>query len=63
MRELLCRMLGHHYRYNFPSIPTKCICARCRQKLQFNTEILRWYKVTEFDDKRSDKTLINDWHK
>lgn len=30
--KILCKLLGHKYKYNFPSFPSKCECKRCGKK-------------------------------
>jgi hypothetical protein len=29
INKLLCKILGHRYRYNFGWMPNKCLCKRC----------------------------------
>ena len=71
MKKLVCRLFGHRWRYNFPSQPNKAICKRChrRERMIFNEQLCgslnllgeEW--VEGFDDKRTDKELINKWFK
>lgn len=32
MKKLLCKIIGHNYKYNFTTFPTKCHCTRCGKK-------------------------------
>jgi|688.fasta_scaffold2131635_2 hypothetical protein len=32
MKKLICKILGHKYKYNFVSFPSKCKCTRCGKK-------------------------------
>jgi len=62
--NILCKILGHKWKYNFPthSIPDKAICQRCRQKSELNLKSLKWEKVLGFkNDKRDDKIIIKKW--
>lgn len=64
MKKLICRLLGHDYRYNFPSIPNKCICYRCSAKFEFGLKSLEWSSVNEFfSDRRTDEELKDKWFK
>lgn len=66
--NLICRIFGHSWRYNFPpkSKPSKRICSRCMVKqLRRGWFLGDDYFVTtfNFEDKRTDKELINKWFK
>jgi len=66
MLENLKCLLGHDYRYNFPSIPNRCICARCKAKFELNLRTQKWNRVDSFnikDDTRTDDELIKQWVK
>lgn len=32
MKNLVCKIIGHKYKYNFVSFPSKCSCTRCGDK-------------------------------
>lgn len=32
MKKLICKILGHNYKYNSKTYPTKCNCTRCEKK-------------------------------
>lgn len=32
MKKLICKIIGHKYKYNFVSFPSKCSCTRCGDK-------------------------------
>lgn len=32
MKNLICKLKGHDYSYNFGWMPTKCHCKRCGMK-------------------------------
>lgn len=32
LKEIICRIIGHKYKYNFTWMPTKCHCERCGEK-------------------------------
>lgn len=68
--KIMCKIFEHDWRYNFPvdSSPSKAICARCFLKVKWKGSISgllqMWTEVNKFDnEKRSDKELINKWHK
>lgn len=63
----VCEIAGHDYRYNYPNIPTKCICARCHRKwiADYSGDIIHksvWKEVDTFDGNRSDEDMIANWH-
>ncbi len=32
MKKLICKLLGHRFKYNFGWMPNKCYCSRCGAK-------------------------------
>lgn len=32
MKKLICKLLGHRFKYNFGWAPNKCYCSRCGAK-------------------------------
>ncbi len=32
MKNIICKILGHKYKYNFVTFPSKCTCKRCGTK-------------------------------
>ena len=64
MNKLLCKLFGHKWRYNFLTLPNKCICSRCKRKEQLDLYLLEWSHVESFENEtRSNKELINKWNK
>lgn len=68
MKKILCYLFGHQYRYNFPSLPNKCICARCHKKWLADysrDNLIReelWHEVDNFDgETRTDEELSKKW--
>ena len=62
--KIICKIFDHDWRYNFPSIPNKRICKRCKEKQQLDLLHRKWDKIYTFgEDKRTDKELINKWHR
>lgn len=61
MRELICPVLGHHWKYNFSTMPNKRICVDCklRQEIDLSTRI--WHDGFDNRDERSDYELIRKW--
>lgn len=63
----ICAIEGHQYHYNFSSMPSKCICARCHQKWKANYsgDLVHgevWNEVDAFEgEERSDDELIKKW--
>ena len=57
--SLICRIFGHSWRYNFVTVPSKRICARCGKREGLNLRTLNWTET--FDDDRSDKELVREW--
>lgn len=61
-----CDFFGHDWRYNFPSIPNRAICVRCKCKSELNLHKLEWEPVDKFTftekyDTKTDKELIKKW--
>ncbi len=54
---------NHEWRYNFPSIPNKRICTKCKVKHKLDLEELEWYETSFKTEGRSDEELIKDWVK
>jgi hypothetical protein len=50
---------NHKWKYNFPSLPNRRICKRCRKKEKLNLRTLEW--TDTFVDTRSDEVLIKKW--
>lgn len=67
--KFLCKLFGHKWRYNFPSMPNKRICKRCYEKEETyeldNIYLFDgWIKVPYFENEnRSDKELSGKWVK
>jgi hypothetical protein len=64
MKKLICSVFDHDWRFNFPSIPNKCICNRCGTKMELNLVNLEWEEVKSFNPKLgTDDELKGRWHK
>lgn len=64
IKSLWCYFFGCKFVYNFPSIPSKAICTRCKAKAEFDTKTLEWNEVEKFKDmSRTDEQLIKRWTK
>lgn len=64
MKKLLCKIFGCDWRYNFPSIPSKCICFRCHAKYKINFATLGWDKAESFDPMLgTDEEMKKRWFK
>lgn len=68
MKKILCYLFGHRYRYNFSTLPSKCICARCHKKWKADyskDNLIRselWHEVKSFEgETRTDKELSEQW--
>jgi hypothetical protein len=60
--RVICRFFGHKWKYNFPSIPNKAMCTRCKCKAVLDLKKLEWNNVDAFiGEKRTDKELARDW--
>jgi hypothetical protein len=63
-KNSICDFFGHKWKYNFPSVPNKRICARCYIKEKFNIGTLKYNKVDVFSgETRTNKELIKKWVK
>ena len=59
---IVCKVMGHKFKYNFPSLPNKAICEGCKLKMKLDLNTLEWENVEEFEgEKRSDEELCNEW--
>lgn len=56
---MFCKYLGHRWRFNFPTLPNKRICKRCKEKQQLVLKTLEW--SDKFTDSRTDDELIKKW--
>lgn len=64
MKKIICRIFGCDWRYNFPSIPNKCICKRCHSKAKLNLTTLEWEEIPYFGgDLGTDEEMVNRWFK
>jgi len=62
LHVFMCRFFGHKWKYNFPSIPNKAMCTRCKCKSVLNLKTLEWISVKNFNkEKRTDEQLAWDW--
>jgi hypothetical protein len=59
IKNILCWLLGHDFKYNFPSMPNKRICKRCYKKEKWIKTPYVWNST--FEDTRSNKELASDW--
>lgn len=60
--SLKCRIYGCEWRFNFPSMPNKSICKRCKAKAELNLRTLEWESVSSFDEKLgTDDEIVNRW--
>lgn len=61
--RMFCKLFGHNFRYNFPSLPNKCICKRCNLKMQFDVFTLEWKIVDSFPKTLgTEAELKKRWH-
>jgi hypothetical protein len=61
--NMLCYIFGHNWKYNFPSLPNKAICTRCKIKQELNLHTLEWKNVKKFKcETRIDEELCKDWN-
>lgn len=64
IKRLRCNIIGHQWRYNHPTMPTKAICKNCHTKEKLNTSKLEWEPVLFFNwEQRSDEQLSKMWYK
>lgn len=62
LKIFLCELFGHKWKYNFPTIPNKRICSRCKEKNLLDLHTLKFNKVDKFEnEKRTDDDLIKTW--
>ena len=60
----MCKIFGCDWRYNFLSIPNKCICKRCHSKAKLNLGTLEWEEIISFGgDLGTDEEIANRWFK
>lgn len=62
--SLRCKIWGCKYVYNFPSIPNRAICIKCKRKLELNLKTLEWEFIEKFNtnyDLGTDDELIKRW--
>jgi hypothetical protein len=55
-----CEILGHHWKCNFSTVPSKRICTVCKKRETFDLKKLEWSDKT-FEDPRTDEQLIISW--
>lgn len=60
--SLICKVIGHNWRYNFPNGSNKRICARCKIRQKLDLRMLEW-KESNFPDPRTSEELIQKWFK
>lgn len=59
---VMCCIFGHKWKYNFPSLPNKAICTRCKAKAKLDLHTLDWKSVKTFEgEKRTDDELCRAW--
>ncbi len=66
MKKLFCKIFGHDWRYNFPNMPNKRICARCKKKQQdriLSPYVNGWTDEFVFTSPYEDYQLIEKWFK
>ncbi len=59
MKKRICNLLGHKWRYNFPTMPNKKICKRCKMRGEWLLTMECWSEG--FQDVRSNQELIEKW--
>ena len=60
----LCKLFGHNWKFNFSVLANKCICSKCKLKMELDLSTLEWKEINSFENEsRSDKELINKWIK
>lgn len=61
--ENICEINDHEYLYNFPSLPSKSICKKCKTKWKLNYNTLEWEITDKFNEiLGNDEELIRRWH-
>lgn len=67
IKELLCYLLGHKWKFNRPcGAASKRICERCNKKQYklWDDYVGPYYDTNDFDnEKLSDIDLCKNWHK
>lgn len=61
MKNFKCILTDCDWRYNFPNVPNKRICSKCKKREGLNLVTLQWTNI--FYDSRSDDELIDKWFK
>lgn len=57
-----CKITGHKYLYNFPSMADRCICSRCKEKSELDLHSLEWKIVLKFSRNiGTDEEIIKRW--
>ena len=59
-----CKIWDCKYVYNFPSIPNRAICVRCKRKLELDLKNIKWNFVERFNtsiDLGTDEEIIKRW--
>ena len=59
-----CKNNSCDFVYNFPSIPNRAICVRCKRKIELNLRTLEWSFVEKFNttfDLGTDEELVKRW--
>ena len=63
-KTFLCDLLGHKLRYNFATLPSKCICKRCGMKWEKPRPTGTWLIVEQFPPHLGNTEEIKKrWHK
>ena len=66
-KTIWCKIFGCDFRYNFASIPDKCICKRCKTKYRWDyNPYNEWKMVNKFEttfDLGTDKEMADRWVK
>jgi len=63
--NIRCKLWDCKYVYNFPSIPNRAICVKCKRKLELNLRTLEWEFVEKFNTTYylgTDDELIKRWY-
>lgn len=60
--HIFCYIFGHSWKYNFPALPNKSICTRCKIKCELDLHTLEWKTVKNFkNETRTDDELCKYW--
>ena len=66
-KKIWCKIMGCDFRYNFATMPDKCICSRCKSKWRRSFNPYRdWNEVDKFKTKfdlGTDQEMIKRWVK